>query len=282
MAVQSSTLVELGFSEYEARTYRGLVRRAPMTGYAVAKETGVPQPKVYETLNRLAERGAVLQVGEDPATWAAVPPARLLAQLDSEFRRRMATAELELARLGSEELEAGRVRPYRETGTWRSTRLRAADVIRRVGRRLYLSGHADQLRELADEVLAADGRGVRTDVLCFGEPPFTLAHGTVVRHRSTEGTVYPHHQARHLGVVADGTTTVWALAPNGADWSGVWSENDDLLTAVVKGFIRHDLFVQRIFDDLGEQLVERYGPSLEGLMESPAADPQAGPRVRSA
>jgi len=35
-------LVDLGFSQYEARTYAGLIGRGPMTGYAVAKETQVP------------------------------------------------------------------------------------------------------------------------------------------------------------------------------------------------------------------------------------------------
>jgi sugar-specific transcriptional regulator TrmB len=39
-----AALTELGFSQYEARTYAGLIGREPMTGYAVAKETLVPQP----------------------------------------------------------------------------------------------------------------------------------------------------------------------------------------------------------------------------------------------
>jgi len=60
-----AALTELGFSQYEARTYAGLIGREPMTGYAVAKDTLVPQPKVYETLGRLVERGAVDAKGVD-------------------------------------------------------------------------------------------------------------------------------------------------------------------------------------------------------------------------
>jgi hypothetical protein len=46
-------LIELGFSQYEAQAYVGLLGREPLTGYALSNVTGIPQPKVYETL-RLA------------------------------------------------------------------------------------------------------------------------------------------------------------------------------------------------------------------------------------
>ena len=55
-------LAELGFSVYEARAYVGLLGQEPMTGYALANLTGIPQPKVYETLRRLADKLAVVKI----------------------------------------------------------------------------------------------------------------------------------------------------------------------------------------------------------------------------
>ena len=52
-------LMELGFSQYEAQAYVGLLGREPLTGYALANVTGIPQPKVYETLRRLTAKGVV-------------------------------------------------------------------------------------------------------------------------------------------------------------------------------------------------------------------------------
>ncbi|HEX9344040.1 MAG TPA: helix-turn-helix domain-containing protein, partial [Actinomycetota bacterium] len=60
-------LVELGFSHYEARAYLGLLGQQPMTGYALANATRIPQPKVYETLRRLVDKRVVVQTGADPA-----------------------------------------------------------------------------------------------------------------------------------------------------------------------------------------------------------------------
>jgi HTH-type transcriptional regulator, sugar sensing transcriptional regulator len=39
-------LIELGFSQYEAQAYVGLLGREPLTGYALSNLTGIPQPKV--------------------------------------------------------------------------------------------------------------------------------------------------------------------------------------------------------------------------------------------
>ncbi len=92
-------LTRLGFSQYEARTYVGLLVAQGTTGYAISNQTGVPQPKVYETLRRLVERGAVIQTGQRPARYAAVPPDQLLATLEADFRSR-----LDAARVGLESL----------------------------------------------------------------------------------------------------------------------------------------------------------------------------------
>jgi sugar-specific transcriptional regulator TrmB len=113
-----AALTELGFSQYEARTYAGLIGREPMTGYAIAKDTLVPQPKVYETLGRLVERGAVLQVSGSPAKFVAVAPARVLSQLERAFRQRLATVELEVSRMRRESDQEHELRLYKETNSW--------------------------------------------------------------------------------------------------------------------------------------------------------------------
>jgi sugar-specific transcriptional regulator TrmB len=92
-------LTRLGFSLYEARTYIGLVINGAQTGYGLSNLTGVPQPKVYETLRRLAERGAVIQTVDKPATYAAVPVEQLLNALDTDFKQRLEHAKKDFERL---------------------------------------------------------------------------------------------------------------------------------------------------------------------------------------
>src|SRR5258708_28822616 len=99
---------------------------------------------------------------------------------------------------------------------------------------------------LGEEIASADRRGVRIDVLCFGEPPFSLHNGIVIRHSSTDGIVYRHHQSRHLAVTCDTAGALRALAPEGDTWEAVWSDHYPLLTALGKSYIPHAIFSQRM------------------------------------
>lgn len=263
----TAALTELGFSQYEARTYAGLIGREPMTGYAIAKDTLVPQPKVYETLGRLVERGAVMQVSGSPAKFVAIPPDRVLGQLEKTFRQRLATVELEVSRMRREGPQMQELRLMREARSWITVVSVAKSLIGDAAERLYVSGHGSYLDALAEEIQAADRRGVRIDILCFGEPTFSLLGGVVIRHSSTDGIVYRHHQARHLAITCDNAASLWALAPEGDKWEAIWADNDALLTALVKGFIRHDIFAQRMFRDFSAEMVTRYGQGLEGLFD---------------
>jgi hypothetical protein len=112
----------------------------------------------------------------------------------------------------------------------------------------------------------------------FGETSIALRNGAVVSHGSTKGTIYRHHQARHIAVVTDTGDALWALAADGADWQAIGAR-DPLLASVVKGYIRHDLYVQRIYSDFPAELESRYGPGLADLVAATAQQPAATRRT---
>jgi sugar-specific transcriptional regulator TrmB len=126
-----------------------------MTGYAVAKETLVPQPKVYETLGRLVERGAVLQVSGSPAKFVAVAPARVLSELEREFRQRLATVELEVSRMRRESDQVQELRLYKETNSWIEIVSAASHLISGAAERIYVSGHGAYLDALGEALYDA-------------------------------------------------------------------------------------------------------------------------------
>ena len=74
-------LQALGFSQYEARAYCALLQKSPANGHEVAKLAGIPTSKVYETLERLKQKGAVLVQRSEPTLWAPVPHRELVGRL---------------------------------------------------------------------------------------------------------------------------------------------------------------------------------------------------------
>ncbi len=69
----------LGLTEYEGRIYLSLLQAGPLTGYAIAKASGVPASKSYEAVEGLARKGGAITIPGDPLRHAAVPPDTLLA-----------------------------------------------------------------------------------------------------------------------------------------------------------------------------------------------------------
>jgi HTH-type transcriptional regulator, sugar sensing transcriptional regulator len=280
-------LMELGFSQYEAQAYVGLLGREPLTGYALANVTGIPQPKVYETLRRLTAKGVVAGVAGEPARFVAVPADQLLAGLEGSFRARLAGAQRDLAAVTPAPGTGGYRVLCTATG-WEAIEEQAVAVLDGSRRHVYVSVNCPEPQAIAAAIGRADGRGVACDVLHFGEPIVELRHGRTVGHDSTRGVVYRRHQARHVAVVADSADVVWAVAEDGANWRSL-AGCDQLLAALTRGYIRHDIYVQQIWNEFGDVLTERWGPGMQQLAgELPArpagkrAGGEGGSRGRSA
>ncbi|WP_367884737.1 TrmB family transcriptional regulator [Thermococcus sp. JCM 11816] len=72
-------LKRLGLKDYEARVYAALVLLGPSKASEVARESGVPRPKVYEVLKELHRKGFVdFSEGGKPAFFRAVEPEKVI------------------------------------------------------------------------------------------------------------------------------------------------------------------------------------------------------------
>ena len=91
-------MMELGFTEYEAKTYLALLKDSPATGYQVSKDAGIPRSMVYEALGRLANKGAIMSLPMgDTTKYAPVPVAELLDNLRHKYEGALDTAHELLA-----------------------------------------------------------------------------------------------------------------------------------------------------------------------------------------
>lgn len=263
-------LTQLGFSQYEARTYVGLLVSDGATGYGIANETGVPQPKVYETLRRLVDRGAAVLTAERPARYAAVPPSDLLAALQKEFGAKVEAARAGLESLPQRTAARGGLLLARLDSLADATE-RAIAAVATARTRVYMSGRGEDLKGLAPAIDEASERGVQFVIVHFGRLPFRTPRGKVIRHASTEGTIYASRKTHHLAVVVDSRWALWALARDGHDWE-VLHGDAPLVASLVKSYIRHDLFVQRMYADLPNELEALYGPGLLQLSNLSGGD----------
>ncbi|WP_435182023.1 TrmB family transcriptional regulator [Halorussus sp. AFM4] len=97
--VAANALEQLGLTEYEARCFVALTRIPHGTAKEVAKVADVPRSRVYETMDRLQDRGLVeVQQGE-PRTFQAVSIDTAVRILRKEYESHVDTVERTLRRM---------------------------------------------------------------------------------------------------------------------------------------------------------------------------------------
>ncbi|MHC1590542.1 MAG: TrmB family transcriptional regulator [Candidatus Helarchaeales archaeon] len=79
------SLEKLGFKEYQARVYCALARVGQATAPEIHKLSGVPRPRVYDTLAELIEFGAVNYQKGRPVLYKAVKPALVVERLRNAY-----------------------------------------------------------------------------------------------------------------------------------------------------------------------------------------------------
>jgi HTH-type transcriptional regulator, sugar sensing transcriptional regulator len=208
----------LGFSQYEARAYCALLQRAPANGHEVAKTAGIPTSKVYETLERLLQKGAVLVQRSDPTLWAPVPYRDLTATLRERMESNLTAVEQGLAQLGHEQ-DTKLTWSLSGHGHVVDSMRRAID---RTRQRLAAAIPSGELDELTPALRAAAERGVAIDLVAGDGADLDLPEGERVRvRRRPDGGQGDDRLAVVLG---DGEETV--LADLGlARPEGMWTHH---------------------------------------------------------
>ncbi|HPO49034.1 MAG TPA: helix-turn-helix domain-containing protein, partial [Spirochaetota bacterium] len=58
-------MLDIGFSENEAKAYLSLLEEYPVTAYETAKKSNIPTSKIYGVLSKLLSKGIILEVNEN-------------------------------------------------------------------------------------------------------------------------------------------------------------------------------------------------------------------------
>jgi sugar-specific transcriptional regulator TrmB len=243
-------LVNLGLTEYEAKVYLALLSENPATGYQVSKRSGVPRSMVYEALGRLEARGAVLSSAEEKATlYQPVPPGQFLNRYEREAQQRAAALRGDLCALYARE-DNGRL--WNFSGR-REALAYANDLIGRAEQELMLVLTDADVIALCEMLNNAHARGVQLGVILTGDADFTL--GQVVRHPKRETEL--HRMQETLIIVADEREF---LISSGHNITAATVTTNPNMVLIARQFIWMELFAQRIFSRLGDDLLARLNP----------------------
>ena len=254
----TATLKELGFTEYEAKAYLALLKESPVTGYAAAKNSGVPRSKIYEVLDSLVSRGDVIVSPGEPPLYRPLSAKELIQKKKRQSDEQLKKAEAELSELD---------RTQRDTeNIWNITSREAIeerllDCIARAQDHILLEIWAEDFVCLRDALKEAAARGVRVIIVSYGEIQATFAE--VYPHAHSSG-VTDEYGSRWVVFSADSREVLTGVVSLDEKSRAAWSSHQGLVMPITEVVI-HDLYIAEMLEKHRDVLAASFGKDLAEL-----------------
>ena len=253
-----SNLIAIGYTEYEAKVYLALLSNNPATGYQISKQAGVPRSMVYEALGRLHARGAVLKTGDQRATlFRPVPPDILLDRYQAEQRNLIQDLQTNLVEIYNASDEE---RLWSISGS-NSVLAYAKQMIENSKNKLLLVLNDTHITTLESAIQSANTLGVDVSAVLTGEGE--LVGGQIARHPPLESEI--QELTDMLVVIVDDHECL--IANTKGDTTATITTNRNLVF-IANQFIWMELFTQRIYNRLGQDLLIKLDPDDRRIFES--------------
>ncbi|MEM8863185.1 MAG: helix-turn-helix domain-containing protein [Chloroflexota bacterium] len=255
-----NALENLGFSTYEAKAYLGLLSENPINGYKLSKITGVPRSRIYETADRLVEKGFATKLDADPVEYAPLGIEGLNHNLKQSFDDHLTTLnrEVEMMAIANRSELLWNIQGY---GPMMS---RIRTMLKRATRSIYLVAWAEMLEALRND-LTEIGNEKKLIILSCGS--IEELPGTHYNHAFEQELVAADE--RSVNLVIDGREVLIGSTEPADQCVAFWSQNQALIQ-VTEEYIRHEIYIHKIIDRLGPAAApEIKAALLEGLKEIP-------------
>ncbi|MEB1807040.1 MAG: hypothetical protein LPK26_07030 [Bacillaceae bacterium] len=259
-----NSLKNNGFTEYEAKVYLSLLKSYPANGNRIAKSSGVPGPKVYETLRKMQEKGYVFLVknGDKSSNkrYYPLPYEDLLSSFEKEF-----TENLNLLHTSFEMISSSSDQEWSELFHMEGYET-SIEVIKNEidhsSQEIIMSCWAKEFDALFSHLAAAQKRGVKVVTMLFDQTTTPIPWSNFFHYPSTK--VDDRHFGE-LSIVIDDKKVV-VFEAKSANSSGVVSSHQSMVKTT-RNYIRHDIYVNRIMNDFDQDLKKLYGEQLERLID---------------
>lgn len=256
------SMMRLGFTQYQARAYLTLLQAPRVSGYELARRSGIPQSKIYEVADKLIQKELIVAIEEGDATrYVPLDPAKAIASYRLDYGTALDQVEEQLPRLfKGEQGEASYVLSF--VGE-RDVFAKASAMIDSAKEDIYLMLWPNELPNLQLALENADGRGVAIAICVYGsEDPGVGA----VYHHSVDERVRSNQRGRRMVLVVDSQGALVAYFSDRGNATAHWSSNVGFVQ-MGEDYIRHDIWNVRMIQDFGPLLVEKYGPERERLRD---------------
>ncbi|MBM7631057.1 TrmB family transcriptional regulator [Geomicrobium sediminis] len=261
------TLKNYGLNSYEAKVYLSLLYKNPSNGNMIATDSGVPSPKIYESLRTLMNKGIVFLVSKGEQSknklYTPLPYQDLIKRFEVQFSDEISFLQKHLKDIHEQSEQTWPKLSHIEG--YEPAIEAIKHFIDESEESILISCWEKELQALLPHLLQAHKRGIRVVSLVFDyTPDSSKIPWRNFTHQANEKVRQRHKN--ELIIVIDEHKTI-SVEANRRKANAVISNHQFMVRTAVN-YIRHDIYVNRMIADIGhEKLQEIYGENFSALID---------------
>jgi len=150
-----SALMKTGLTRHESELYVALCKESEVTGYELAKITGIPRANVYQALAALADKGGASVLEGNPQKFLVVPPKEYCAGKSREMQEIFHTIEHEAPKYTSAP------EGYITISGYQNILNKMHYILENATKRVYVSMMAEDIHNVEDSLAKVVKRGLK-------------------------------------------------------------------------------------------------------------------------
>ncbi|MEQ9763930.1 TrmB family transcriptional regulator [Streptococcus jiangjianxini] len=252
---------QFGYTESETNIYLSLIEHGLMTGYEVSKKSGVPRSKVYNYLEILVKKGAVLVNKSEPKMYSALSPEEFVGMLKHSTLSDIEYLDEHLSDIRRKEAD---------TLLWQleskeSVLLKMLYMIKHAQSSLYIQIWDDTLTPSITKALQ-EAESRLDDFVCIlfsASGRYNLPFKRFYQH-GFEDEKRKDMGGRWVNLVCDDDIILFGTLDDHCDV--IWTHNV-AMRLLAKEYIKHDAYTLKIIQEHGVDLRNDYGENFEGIRD---------------
>ena len=236
-----SLLKTLNYTESEARTYIALLKHGSSSGYEISKKSEVPRSKIYNILESLITKGAVVcSKYTNPALYHAVPIEEVVKNIKREVNRTLDEVETELCSF-KKRLDLGYIWNIRE---YENVFDKCRNLLQQTKEELCLQIWKEDFDEIAGNLIQLEQKGIRMLVVLYSlDHNYDIPLKHYYKHGFEEEKI-KDFGGRWITLVSDSREVVFGQIQNKKNAEVVWTESAPLVF-MAKEYVKHDAYFYR-------------------------------------
>ena len=254
----TDSLIQLGYSKYEAKAYCSLLVQNPATAYEIAKESFIPTSKIYEVLSKLLEKEVIIEIiDNNKKKYIPVDPKDFIEKHKTSINETTDFLSSNLVSLKKEE-DVSYIINIKDYNYLIN---KAVEIISRAKISLLISIWKEEMKYLEKYFLDFFKNKKKLSIIHFGEPEISIGQ---IFHHPIEDTLYSEKGGRGLVIVADSDKALMGTIYQDSKVNGAFSRNKGFVM-MAEDYLKHDVYIMKIVKRFNNELINKFGENYKLL-----------------